>query len=451
MKYEIAKPLDMSWNDFGKLLETVQEETWKISNEVIQMYWEWDGFGKEYKTKAGDFPTKKDMQEWTGYSGIDGYMYNILKAKYPAMNRGNMTQTIQFASKRWKEDRKEVAGGRMSVPSFKKTIPIALNPNNIKIYQEGNYYTAQISLASADALKEFGRKNGGIPMGLRARDSQRKAILNKIISGQYKVAGSKIHRDRRTRKWMFLLTYSFEVEETPVRDGVMGIDLGIAIPVYMAFHHTKARYRVEGGEIEQFRRGIEARRKSIQRQVKYCGGGRKGHGRNTALKPLETMSNKVSNFRDTWNHKVSKYVVDMAVKHNCFRIQMEDLSGISEDKGRFLQNWSYFDLQQKITYKAEEKGIEVLKIDPRYTSQRCSECGYIAKSNRKGQPRFVCGECGYEENADYNAARNIAEVGIADIIKEQLKRQKEEKKDEKPVMKRTRFSKNTTEYKGLFG
>lgn len=95
---------------------------------------------------------------------------------------------------------------------------------------------------------------------------------------------------------------------------------------------------------------------------------------------------------------------------------MEDLTGITSDSNRFLKNWSYFDLQTKIEYKAQEAGIKVVYIDPHYTSQRCSKCGYISKDNRTEQALFLCQKCGYKTNADYNASQNIAIKDIDKII-----------------------------------
>ncbi|HEC42380.1 MAG TPA: transposase, partial [Bacteroides sp.] len=52
----------------------------------------------------------------------------------------------------------------------------------------------------------------------------------------------------------------------------------------------------------------------------------------------------------------------------------------------------------------------MVEVDSRYTSQRCSGCGHTAKENRPSQAVFRCLDCGYEENADVNAARNILTV-----------------------------------------
>ncbi|MBA3867765.1 MAG: transposase [Anaerolineae bacterium] len=48
------------------------------------------------------------------------------------------------------------------------------------------------------------------------------------------------------------------------------------------------------------------------------------------------------------------------------------------------------------------------RVDPRYTSQRCCECGHIEKANRKTQDTFLCCQCGHAAHADVNAAKNIA-------------------------------------------
>ena len=62
-------------------------------------------------------------------------------------------------------------------------------------------------------------------------------------------------------------------------------------------------------------------------------------------------------------------------------------------------------LVKRLEQKAEGR---VEKINPAYTSQRCSVCGHVASENRKSQAVFACTACGYTCNADVNAARNIA-------------------------------------------
>ncbi len=60
-----------------------------------------------------------------------------------------------------------------------------------------------------------------------------------------------------------------------------------------------------------------------------------------------------------------------------------------------------------MNYKAKEKGISLVKVNPRNTSSTCSCCGNVNKRNRKSQSDFECIECGHKDNADFNASKNI--------------------------------------------
>ncbi|WP_292484854.1 transposase, partial [Methanohalobium sp.] len=76
-----------------------------------------------------------------------------------------------------------------------------------------------------------------------------------------------------------------------------------------------------------------------------------------------------------------------------------------------LGKWAFSELTEFILYKAKLDGVPVVIINPMYTSQQCSECGYINKNNRQKQANFRCKNCGHQDNADYNASKNIAHRG----------------------------------------
>ena len=116
---------------------------------------------------------------------------------------------------------------------------------------------------------------------------------------------------------------------------------------------------------------------------------------------------------------LSSKVVEYAIRQNAKYIYMEDLSGFSEsEKKQFvLRNWSYYELQNMIEYKAKLHNIVVKYVCPTFTSQVCSVCGH--KGNRVSQAIFECTnpDCkchsmyeveGRKIGADFNAARNIA-------------------------------------------
>ena len=60
-----------------------------------------------------------------------------------------------------------------------------------------------------------------------------------------------------------------------------------------------------------------------------------------------------------------------------------------------------------IVYKAFQEGMEVMFVDPHYTSQTCAHCGKIGVRKKH---RFQC-SCGYRAHADLNASRNLLGLG----------------------------------------
>jgi IS605 OrfB family transposase len=121
------------------------------------------------------------------------------------------------------------------------------------------------------------------------------------------------------------------------------------------------------------------------------------------------------------NRKIAKWIVDMPF--NC--IILENIKGLKQHskKKKFFSktirrkfgNWAYYQLERFIIERVEKVGKSVLFVSPKYTSQRCWQCGYIAKTNRLSQTTFSCQGCGFELNADLNASRNLSDFGKAVI------------------------------------
>lgn len=69
-----------------------------------------------------------------------------------------------------------------------------------------------------------------------------------------------------------------------------------------------------------------------------------------------------------------------------------------------------------LDYKATERGVEVVRVPPAYTSQTCAKCGAVDRENRKTQAEFICVSCGHTDNADVNAARNILNAALKGAV-----------------------------------
>ena len=136
-------------------------------------------------------------------------------------------------------------------------------------------------------------------------------------------------------------------------------------------------------------------------------------GTRSSRRLLKKRRLKESRFARDVNHCISKQVVAKA-EGTGRGIALEDLQGIrdrttvSKAHRRQHHGWSFYQLQQFITYKAALAGMPVIVVDPRNTSRTCSACGLVDKANRISQSQFLCVGCGFGGLADTIAAGNIA-------------------------------------------
>ena len=90
-------------------------------------------------------------------------------------------------------------------------------------------------------------------------------------------------------------------------------------------------------------------------------------------------------------------------------VKIENIKNMRKGKitSRRLGHWTYTNIFEKLSSRCEEQGVLVTRVNPTYTSKRCSGCGWTRSSNRKGK-LFKCNLCGLSMDSDLNAALNIA-------------------------------------------
>ena len=150
---------------------------------------------------------------------------------------------------------------------------------------------------------------------------------------------------------------------------------------------------------------MQHQRRRLQKALQATTGGK---GRGKKLQAMERLKTKERNFVNTYNHFLSKSIIDFSIKNNAGMIHVEELKFDKMKHKSLLRNWSYYQLQTMIEYKAEREGIAVYYVDSKYTSQTCSVCGNLEDGQREKQEILTCKKCGFTANADYNASQNIA-------------------------------------------
>jgi putative transposase len=187
-------------------------------------------------------------------------------------------------------------------------------------------------------------------------------------------------------------------------DEVIGVDLGLNRPAV-----TSTRLFLGNRHWKE----IDRRYFRIRRKLQ-------SNGSKSAKRHLKKLSKRQMLFHRDCDHVLSKRIVQHAPPGST--LILENLTAIREtskigkrDTKRRLHSWTFAQLYAFLAYKAQERGIAVVKIDPRHTSQTCSKCGFQHRSNRRSQSLFLCRQCGYCLNADLNAAKNIREKYLASL------------------------------------
>ncbi|MEU4701380.1 RNA-guided endonuclease InsQ/TnpB family protein [Nonomuraea dietziae] len=138
----------------------------------------------------------------------------------------------------------------------------------------------------------------------------------------------------------------------------------------------------------------------------------------SARRVLRRMSGREHRMMTDVNHQISRHMVRETERPGR-GIAMEHLHGIRgrvrahRSQRRTLHSWAFAQQIAFTRYKAARLGIAFVLVDPAYTSQRCPECGCVAKANRPARGRFLCTRCRLAGHADHIAARNIAQRAVA--------------------------------------
>lgn len=214
------------------------------------------------------------------------------------------------------------------------------------------------------------------------------------------------------------IVFCTEVEHTaPQNFGpAVGIDRGVV--------HTVALSDGRFMDMPKERLNLLDRR--TRKQARKLAKAKRGSNRrHAAKKVLARTKAKIARVRLHWNHertteiaRTHSVVVLEALKT---RNMTASAAGTVAEPGRNVRqkaglnrailNNAWCQFETLLSYKMAERGGELRKINPAYTSQTCAECGTIDKSSRENQATFHCGHCGHTANADINAARNILRAG----------------------------------------
>ena len=176
------------------------------------------------------------------------------------------------------------------------------------------------------------------------------------------------------RKYYLHIPVTSEVADCEVSEicNVVGIDRGINFLAVSYDSKGKSTF-FDGGKVKHKRAHYKELRSELQKR-----------GTASARRRLKKIGQRENRWMNDVNHCVSKALVTSNPSKTLFVLEnLKGIRGTTEKvkrKDRYVQvSWSYYDLEQKLKYKAQRNSCQVINVDPRYTSQCCPKCGHIEK------------------------------------------------------------------------
>ena len=219
-------------------------------------------------------------------------------------------------------------------------------------------------------------------------------------------------------KWFVSIQTEREIQApVPKATSAVGIDMGV----------TRFATLSDGtfyAPLNSFKRHEDRLRKAQQamsRKTKFSNNWKKAKAR------VQRIHFRIGNARRDYLHKSTT-----AISQNHAMVCIEDLqvrnmsksaAGTPEQPGKHVRAKSglnkaildqgWFEFRRQLDYKLAWAGGHLIVVPPQNTSRTCPACGHVSADNRQTQARFLCVECGFEENADLVGAINILRAGHA--------------------------------------
>ena len=340
--------------------------------------------------------------------------YNLHKAAYPMVRTQmpdlgsqlacNVMRSVSSMYRSWISNHPKFSTDKkMVLPSISFRNPVVhLDKNTLRFlknYTEASVYTV----------------NGRVTVGLRPGKFQQSLLAG--FMAQELAGTSKENRifklgecnlvwkcgiKGRPSRWELHITIEKKLKEVSLDNlslnQVMGVDVG-----------ENNAAALSTGRIFKAGKMKDDRDKYLSSRARF-----QRNGSRSARQALRKASGREKRHVEQINDEISKSIIEDAAERSIRLIVLEDLTDIRKrikagQKVRArLHRWPFRELQQKIVDKACRAGIEVVFVDPRFTSKTCPHCNAIGTRHKH---RFVCKNCGYRAHSDLNGGRNLQRLG----------------------------------------
>lgn len=271
-----------------------------------------------------------------------------------------MTSLNSSIVQTFNKERKEYYLGKKSLRSYRSDIPIPVRAGDFTNFHKFTY----MSKEEEGKIKE-GRDHCftlyGLPFRTRfGKDmSGNHIIFDRYRKGEYKLCDSSIQI--KNGKIFLLAVFQFDKEKFAVDESLVAeCFLDVEIPMVVSIDGKLTNIGTKAEFLYQ-RIAIQGALRRIQQQNRYTKGGR---GRKRKTQSVDRFKEKETNYVNSKIHQYSKKLINTLLQYKVGTLVLKDQTTkekeAKEDQEFVLRNWSYFSLKEKIKYKAEKVGINVV-------------------------------------------------------------------------------------------
>ncbi|MGN6601467.1 MAG: hypothetical protein ACTHK8_03395 [Ginsengibacter sp.] len=278
-----------------------------------------------------------------------GTIYQVLsrnfKGEVPMAILSNLNTTL---FKNFNNERLSYLKGERSLRNYKREIPVPFAGREARNWQ------------LTEDKRNFTFTLFGIPFRTYlGRDfSDKKVLLDKMMAGIIKFCSGSIQL--KDNKIFLLAVFRMEKEKHSLDENVIAeAALSIDYPVTVTI--VKSLYTIGSKEEFLYRRlAIQAAKRRVAKAVSYNRGGK---GREKKLKALDRFSEAEKNYVSNRLHLYSRRLIDICIRYGAGTLiltRQEEKQEAAKEDSFLLRNWSYYELKEKILYKANKAGVGVI-------------------------------------------------------------------------------------------
>jgi putative transposase len=365
------------------------------------------------------YPNKEQRQLIHQTFGSCRYIYNyLLDAKIKAYECGDNLSAYEL--KKRLVPMKKAKGAEF----LNQVDSTALQNAVLKIGEAYKHFFRRVKNGETPGFPKFKSKHNSYQS---YQSSTSKIKNNKLFLPKIGEVKAKFHRGDISSFKIKTVTVSYEANQYHAsinyEDGLkeelgsnngkeIGIDMGVKVFAYTSDNQA-INPKKEHDLTLDIKKMIKAQ-KALSRKEK--GSKNRVKAKLKLAKAHLKIKNKRNDFLHKISHKLSENqtvkVEDLKVKNMSKKTKgtidnpnMRASAKSGLNRSILQQSWGKF--FEFLEYKLKRNGGKLIKVDPKHTSQQCSQCGHISKENRLRQEQFICTKCNFKANADYNASINI--------------------------------------------